>query len=387
MTLCRFLAAVLVSVAAASAAQAQSGSPQVHFAVGFGVDTTSPPNHEILDLYRSYVAARADTAEARSFWSKTEEREWPQYDLLAGFVYQGFTHFTIVHLAPAVGLDSTYLIRILVSAVDDSTLGVRPLALFRVYATRQAGRWVLANALPRLTRRWHHDTLGQLTFVYPTTHRFDEHKAAATAAFVDSLARRFALPKPLPITYYVTDDMIETLAAAGLDYFPIGSDTVGGRANPWDRFVLIGSSSSGENYRHELAHIVLAPLFVGARPSRLILEGLMTWVGGSAGLDYAHLLPGLRDYVQDHPEVTLETVLSNPPPRLGSLDVGYDGAAVLCAIVHDHGGDVAVREFVRAGPSLTDVLDTAAHLLGVPRDSVDARWRSAVLHGTTPSKQ
>jgi hypothetical protein len=385
----RIVVAAVVGASAASApkARAQPGQAQVRIAVGFGVDTTSPPNHDILTLYRSYMAARADTAQARSFWLATEQQEWPQYDLLASSVYQGFTHFTIVHLAPAVGLDSTYLIRILVSGVDDSTRDVSPLALFRVYATRQAGHWVLANALPRLTRAWHHDTLGPLTFVYPPAHRFDRRKAAATAAFVDSLAQRFGVPRPLPITYYFTDDMVETLAAAGLDFFPIGSDTVGGRANPWDRFVLIGSSSSGETYRHELAHIILAPLFDGARPHGRILEGLMTWVGGSAGLDYLHLLGGLQSYVRAHPELTLEHVLSDPPPRVGSLDVGYDGPAVLCAMVHDHGGDGAVRELVRAGPSVADVLGAAARLLGVPRDSVDARWRSTVLAATTPTER
>jgi len=383
------VAAILVGGGAASAPRvhAQPAQPQVHIAVGFGVDTTSPPNHDILTLYRSYIAARQDTAQARAYWLESEQREWPHYDLLAPSVYQGFTHFTIVHLAPAVGLDSTYLIRILVSGVDDSTRDVSPLALFRVYATRQTGHWVLANALPRLTRGWHHDTFAELTFVYPPGHRFDRRKAAATAAFVDSLARRFALPKQLPITYYFTDDMVETLAAAGLDFFPIGSDTVGGRAEPWDRFVLVGSSSSGESYRHELAHIVLAPLFTGARPQGRILEGLMTWVGGSAGLDYAHLLPGLRGYLEGHPELTLERVLSDPPPRVGSLDVGYDGAAVLCALVHDHGGDEAVREFVRAGPTPADVLDAASRLLGVSRDSVDAQWRRAALQEATPSRR
>ena len=386
MTRCWFLGALMVTAAAAPTAQAQSRPAEIRIAVGFGVDTARSPNHEIFALYRSYIAERSDTARARRYWSETEQRQWPLYDLLAGYVYQGFTHFTIVHLGPAVGLDSAYIIRVLISAVDDSTRDVRPLALYRVYATREAGRWVLANALPRLTRAWRHDTLGHLIFVYPPQHRFDRRKASSTAAFVDSLAQRFRLPAPVPITYYFTDDMLTTLAAAGLDFFPIGSDTVGGRANPWDRFVLIGSSSSGESYLHELAHIVLAPLFDGARYNGLILEGLMTWVGGSGGLDYPHLLPALQAYVQAHAELTLEQLLTDPPPRVGSLDVGYDGAAVLCALVHDRGGDDAVRDFVRSGPTPADVLEAAARLLSAPRDSVDALWRSAVLRSSTPTR-
>ena len=82
-----------------------------------------------------------------------ERERWPLFDLLNGYVYQGSSNlFTVVHLAPAVGLDSTYLIRTLVSRVSDSGQTVTPLARYRVYATREGGRWVLGNALPRVTR-------------------------------------------------------------------------------------------------------------------------------------------------------------------------------------------------------------------------------------------
>jgi len=98
------------------------------------------------------------------------------------------------------------------------------------------------------------------------------------------------------------------------------------------------------------------------------------------------LLPALQAYVQAHAELTLEQLLTDPPPRVGSLDAGYDGAAVLCALVHDRGGDDAVRDFVRSGPTPADVLEAAARLLSAPRDSVDALWRSAVLRSSTPTR-
>jgi hypothetical protein len=122
-------------------------------------------------------------------------------------VYQGFTRFTVVHLGPAAGLPQSYVIRTLVTAVEDSSLAVRPLALYRVYATRENDRWVLANALPRTTRDWRRVTIGNVTFVFPPTHVFDERRGRATAAFVDSLARAFELPEPDPMTYYFTDDL------------------------------------------------------------------------------------------------------------------------------------------------------------------------------------
>ena len=378
MAWARHGAILLVSgVCSVACGQLPRGGP-LRLVLGFGVDTARAPNREVFAIFQAYLAHRADTLTPNPYWSAAEQKRWRVFDFVSGYVYQGFSHFTVVHLAPAVGLDSTFLIRTLVSAVDDSTRAVRPLALYRVYAIREAGHWVLTNALPRLTRAWRHETLGHVTFVYPPGHGFVRQRAEASAAFVDSLARAFELPAPVSIDYYFTDDMIDTFRAMGLDFFPIGSDTVGGRVNSVDGQVFVGSSTNGEGYRHELAHVVLQPLVGRGLTAPPVLEGLMTWTGGSAGLDFAHLLPGLKAYVQAHPQLTLEAALTSPPAREGSLDVRYDGAAVLCAMLYEQGGLAAIRELASAGLDVDDVLRTAARLLGIPREQLDRTWRSRV---------
>src|SRR5438094_585476 len=168
---------------------AQRADTTVRVAVGFGVDTGSIPNQEIFALWRTYLSSRPGCLQPAPLWSPSEQARWPVVDLLCSYVYQGFTRFTVVDLAPAIGLDSTYLIRTLVGRVSDPGQDLQPLALYRVYATREGGRWVLANALPRVTRRWNHETIGRVTFVYPPTRRFVRARAQATAVFVDSLAR------------------------------------------------------------------------------------------------------------------------------------------------------------------------------------------------------
>lgn len=233
-------ALLLIGGVRSVASGVQVPAPPIRIAVGFGVDTARSPQREIFALYRSCLARLPDSLRPNPFWSDAEQKQWPLFDLVSGFVYQGFTNFTVVHLAPAVGLDSTYLIRVLVSSVDDSTHAVRPLALYRVYATREAGHWVLANALPRVTRTWRRETIKRVRFVHPPGFPFDRRRAEASAAFVDSLAHAFELPPPPAIDYYVTADLTETFGAMGLDFFPLGSDAVGGRSNVSDP-----SSSSG----------------------------------------------------------------------------------------------------------------------------------------------
>lgn len=371
------LSLVVAAFTPFAALRSQLPNQSVRVTAGFAVDTLGP-SHEIFALWRNYLSSGPGCAQQSPPWAASERAQWPAVDLLCGFVYQGFSQFTVVHLAPAVGLDSTYMIRTLVATVSDSVKDVYPLALYRVYATREQGRWVLANALPRLTRDWNHEKIGRVQFVFPATHRFARGRATAASAFVDSLAAAFEVSPPASIGYYFTDDLIQTLSAAGLEFFPLGEDTVGGRSDPINHLVFVGSSSHGEEYRHELAHVVLGPFLAQLRPAGLVLEGLMTWTGGSAGLTFNQLMPALNGYLHAHANLTLESILSDPPSRVGTLDVGYDGLAVLCKMVYDAGGLPAIRELAAAGREPREVVGAAARILKVSQSQLENLWRRRV---------
>lgn len=370
------VSSALIALMAHEAA-AQLPVASLRLATGFGVDTTGSPARDVFRLWQRYLTEPSDSVRA-TLWSRSERAEWQPFDLVAPYVHQGFSDYTVVRLAPAVGLQNdSYLITTLVSRVEDSTRAVRPLALFRTYAIREGGRWVLANALPRMTRSWRHETVGVITFVFPPSHKFDVRRARATAAFADSLAAAFRRPPPQPIAFYFTSNLEDTFRALGLEFFPLGSDTIGGRSNRLVRHVYVGGAQ-GEADRHEIAHIVLGPE-VSHRSAPLLVEGLMTWTGGSAGMSYAELLPGLARYIVAHPTLSLELVMEEPPPRVGTLDVGYDGMAVLCDLVHAKKGIAGVRALMHAGRTPREVLEGAARQLGVSRAALDRLWRKTIL--------
>jgi len=104
----------------------------------------------------------------------------------------------------------------------------------------------------------------------------------------------------------------------------------------------------------------------------------MTWTGGSAGLTFHELMPGLKGYLDAHRDLTLENILTDPPARTGTLDVGYDGIAVLCRMVYDAGGLPAIRELASAGREPRGVLGAAARLLKVSESQLDTLWRCRV---------
>jgi hypothetical protein len=103
----------------------------------------------------------------------------------------------------------------------------------------------------------------------------------------------------------------------------------------------------------------------------------MTWTGGSAGLDYADLLAGLAQYLTDHPDLTLQGVLEQPPARVGTLDVGYSGLAVLCKLVFDRAGLRGLRAVLSAGRDPSTIVGTAAKAVGVSPAQLNVMWRKA----------
>jgi|SRR5690348_355132 len=351
-------------------ATAQTPDTTVHIAVGFAVDTTTPANHEIFDVWSGYLRSQPNCV--------SKSPSWVDFDLLCSQVFQGFKSFTVVALEPAAGMDGTYLIRTLVGTIGDSARAFYPLALYRTYAVRERGRWLLESALPRQTSTWRRERLGRVTFVFPAGHSFDRARAAGSAKFVDSLAAAWALTPPDSVGYYFTDNPKDTQRAMGLDFIP-SPDTAWGLADTQHDMVFVGSSRSGEDYRHELAHLVLIPFVRAHSPSRLVNEGLATWTGGSAGLRFRELLPALAHYLSAHSDLTLEQIMTDPPRREGSLDVGYDGFAVLCELVYAKGGLSGITALADAGRDPNSVLAAAAKAIGVPREGLDAAWRARVV--------
>src|SRR6266536_2049999 len=108
---------LMMGAGLAPSATAQLPVHSLRLAVGFGVDTTASPEREILALWQHYLTTPSDSLRA-TLWSAQERLGGPHFDLVGPYVYQGFTHFTVVQLGPAVSLPQTFIIRTLVTAVD-----------------------------------------------------------------------------------------------------------------------------------------------------------------------------------------------------------------------------------------------------------------------------
>lgn len=357
-------------------AQAASIAASAVVDVGWGVDTTRAPNHEIFQHWRAYLADRPDSARRNHYWSTAQQQRWPTVDLAAPWVFQDADWFTrvrttVVELRPTLpGEEDEYVIRTLFSSRDANSGAIRPLALLRVFVVREAGQWRLSTALPHLTRDWREERVGPITFVSPPTRRFSREKARRSARFVDSLAAAFAVRRPTSLRYYVAGTPDELGRILGLDF----AIYAGGRAYVQNGLILSGLPTYDEFYPHELAHVVLSPLTGGA--PWLLDEGLATWVGGSRGRDFHTLVNELDAELRRDSALALDSILA---PHAWTDSVSYTAAAVLLKMAHDKGGLPALRSLLRPRTGVPeDIRETAARILAIVPSRLGAEWRRAV---------
>jgi hypothetical protein len=154
---------------------------------------------------------------------------------------------------------------------------------------------------------------------------------------------------------------------------------VGGAAQPVNRQLFSGIPAIGEEYRHELAHLVLAPL-VSARTSYFISEGVPTWVGGTTGQDFPTAVRGLAAFLTERPKVSLDSILSRAWPAAQF----YPAAAMIAAMAHERGGVNSVKALFNAGAG-DQLRRELERLLGRPWNVIQADWRARILQSAARS--
>ena len=369
------LALVLVILAASPAA----GQGVPHIALGWGVDTTGAVAwtdtggadvvREILRRWSEYLQSNPGAQQPTKLWSAAEQERWPQYDLTAGMAYQGMPA-TVLEISPAAaGMGDRYVVKTLFGTVVGEAKETKPIALTRVYVVREHGQWVFSNVLPYITREWRREVVGPITYVLEPGYPFDAARARRAVAFADSLAAAYGVPQLTRLSYYLTSSPEQVHRIMGIDWTVAGIGY--GYASQWNRLIFSGAPAAGEDYRHELAHFVLAPLTGAGRTHPLVNEGLATWLGGSMGRDFPTLMREYATYLRQHPEVTLDAVLEADGPDRGIRPAG----AVLALMVFERGGVTAIKQLLGSGRSTDELRTALMGLLGAGWPEIGVRWR------------
>lgn len=346
---------------------------------GFASAPTRASEQVVRQLWNEYLASKRgqfamNAGQPSRQWSASEQAQWSMYDL-AGFYLPDQVVPEVLSVTPVrPGADSAYQIVTRfwpegTTARDSST---KPVLTMTVYARREEGRFVLANALPYRTSAWVRETRGRVTFRVAPALRFDATRAARAAAFVDSLAAAFGVAPPPRLDYYVTESVDQALEILGV-VFPGRFGAGGGFAKPVNFQVFSGIPALGEEYRHEIAHVVLLPITRGSSTSLIASEGVPTWFGGTAGRDFQGSVRHLDSLLRAQPQLTLDNIVDD----MGvPSDIRNAAGAVLAEMVHEASGVDAVREYLRTpGRGIRDVL---TRLLKRPWPTIVEDWQRRV---------
>lgn len=330
-------------------------------------------------VWDEYLASKKgqfarNAGEPSSLWDATEQKRWPMYDLPGFYLADGAVPEVLSVTPVSARADTAYQIVTRFwpagSTSRDST--TTPELTMTVYARRDGERWVLANALPYRTASWRRETRGRVTFrIAPSLH-FNDARATRAAAFVDSLATAFNVAPPPRLDYYSTESVDQALEILGV-VIPRRFGAGGGFAKPVNFQVFSGIPDLGEEYRHEIAHVVLLPVIRNSGTSLLASEGVPTWVGGTAGRDYRGSVRYLDSVLTAQPQITLDKVLDDMSVP---SEIRNAAGAVLAEMLHESAGIDAVREYLRTpGGGIRDVL---VQLLQRPWPAISAAWRERV---------
>jgi hypothetical protein len=335
-------------------------------------------------LWSDYLAAKqgqyaGNAGQPSMHWDAAEQAQWPMYDLAGFYLSDGALPevLSVTPLSPVADTAYRIITRFWPAGTTVRDSSAVPELTMTVFARRQEGRWVLANALPYHTAAWRRETRGRVTYRIAPSLTFNARRAERAAAFVDSLALAFGVAPPPRLDYYVTESVDQALELLGAR-FPRTFGAAGGFAKPVNRQVFSGIPSLGEEYRHEIAHVVLLPIIRGSSTSLLASEGVPTWLGGTAGRDYPSAVRYLDSLLVAHPGVTLDRIVDDRivDDRRVSSDIRNAAGAVLADMVHEAGGVAALREYLRTPAAA--MRSTLARLLAKPWADVAGAWRERV---------
>jgi hypothetical protein len=312
--------------------------------------------------------------EPSPLWDATEQRMWPMYDLAGFYLADGAIPEVLSVTRVGARADTAYQIitRFWPQGTTTRDSSTVPELTMTVYARRDAGRWVLANALRYKTASWRRETRGRVTFRVAPTLQYSDVRATRAAAFVDSLASTFNVAPPPRLDYYSTESVDQALEILGV-VIPRRFGAGGGFAKPVNFQVFSGIPNLGEEYRHEIAHVILLPIIRGSSTSLLASEGVPTWFGGTAGRDYRSSVRYLDSVLTAQPQLTLDKVLDDMSVP---SEVRNAAGAVLAEMLHETGGVEAVREYLRTPER--GIRDVLMRSLQRPWREVSTTWRDRV---------
>ena len=334
------------------------------------IDTSNTEISSVIHLWKNYLNSTPDSTYDNPYWLGSEKKQYAKFDFLNTGYFSPSLYYFLRYYRPTVmsiaRIDSVFVIRTLFASVADSVF-CRPFCIIKLAAVRDGGHYALCNILPINTRNWQREKVGNITFVFPSTHHFNRILAERMNTFADSIASLWSVP-PVAADFYLADDLSDIMKMRGYDFY-VGEGYnrgTGGVTDIANRIVF--GAGQDEWYPHEFVHLYVNPLFPNAH--LYFLEGYASLLGGSRGHDLAWHMRRINQYLESHPELDLNNLLefwrfdgiTEPKHVFGGL---------LCDLALRKGGLPELKKLMSFGREEKDFYNAVEVIFGVRQQDLN----------------
>lgn len=346
------------------------------------IDTSNADISRVVRLWGDYLNSNPDSLYDNPYWVGSEKERYRKFDFLNSVYFTPSLYSLATTYKPTVmsisQVNSGFIIRTLFARQADSAFS-RPFCITRVMAKWDGDGFRLCNILPFNTTHWQRETVGSITFVFPSSHHFNRELALRLNAFVDSLTAIWNI-KPFPTEFYLTNDVSEIMTLRGLDFY-IGesyNQGIGGLTDVANRIVFGGGQD--EWYPHEFVHVYINPLFPKAH--RYFLEGYAALLGGSKGHELPWHMKRMHQYLEEHPQFDLNNLLAFW--RLDAqTDPQYVFGGLLCKLALEKGGLPTLKKLFSFGSGDKDFYNAIESVFGIKQQKLNQFIRTELAEYAT----
>jgi hypothetical protein len=339
------------------------------------VDTTKQEVKEIITLWKNYLASNPDSIYDNPHWNEAEKEKYRDFDFTRQFLYRIPPEKLLNYFKPTVlsvvKKNDAWAIRTLFYAdgMKGKARKSNPWCITELYAVEENGTWKLKNALPVITREWEQKKAGEIRYIYPPDHQFNDSLAHKSSAFCQRITKKFHLPAWEPFDFYITNSPEKLGKLLGFDFFFVGYTTGMG----WKKERLLFTGKGSEWYPHEFIHLILP------NNSRhyMMEEGFATWQGGAKGNTFEENAAILAREFAKADSVPFKDILKR---KWGHQYLAYyTTGAIICRKAYQENGVKAVKKLLNVPPNNEKLIKTLSDIFEVDENEMDKLIKEEIL--------
>ncbi len=382
------------------------------------IDTTSNEFKGIFKFWETYMDTLAvysiknhykikeTNSSINAFWTKydVEHYRFPDLVYASNFSYSFYPVEKELFLGFARRDTNLYEIRTMFLNLNRKVFHEFPDIMFSVPVIKTGDTYKLYNKFSLLLEQKRIITkkIGDITYYYSPFYDFNIQEARMLNKRIKKFKEGFGIKYNDEIKYLTANDLTEILSWFGVDYY--GLDYYAslrikfGHALPMNKMILSGGG--GENYMHEIIHVLLKGIRKGNYNS--FEEGIACYFGDHNGNDYNYHAKRLKKYLNENKWVDLSKNLrgfyktgtnlpsyvvpdkKNPMNALifykdDTTEYSYIIHAVLCEMAFKQGGYQKVMDILKTKADTgDDFYQVIEKELGIKREDVNETIRDYV---------